>query len=262
MKALSATLLVVAVLCCARTAAADASLLEDLEEWKRAQRGELEACALSSDVTGEVTVWFTVDARAGGKTTVAEILPEQRTVGPAPCWRKLLETFHPRSPAKAYAWAPCTVLRPGKNTSTTEKARTTLCDVWLEAVDPVPERMVAWLVETQLASALPSLATCVERHGKHLPQLELVLEDAYSPTMSVRYLREQPSSLHPDRTGDEEPKSRVRGSCYAERIMAERARLVWPPSVPEVKAPPLDVFFPTAMFGPKAPRVAVRRNSR
>lgn len=253
-------LLVVAlgVVCVARSAAADTTLLEDAEEWKRAHRGELEACALSSDVTGDFMAWFTVDAQAGGKTTVAEILPEQRNVGPTSCWRRLLERFRPRSSTKAYAWAPCTVLRPGKNTSPTEKARTTLCEMWFEPADAVPERVVPWLVATQLAPALPSLATCIEKHGKNLPQLELVMEGAYSPRMRVAYLREQPSSLRTT----EEKNSRALGSCFAERIMAERARLVWPPSLPKIEAPTLDVFFPTAMFGPQPPMVFVRRNSR
>jgi hypothetical protein len=91
-----------------------------------------------------------------------------------------------------------------------------------KTVDTVPERLVAWLVETQLAPALPSLAKCVEQHGKHLPALELVMENAYSPTMIVRYLREQPGIYREP----EEPSSRRIGACYAERIMAERARLV------------------------------------
>jgi hypothetical protein len=252
---------VVAVVCPARRASADISLLEDVEEWQRAHRGEVESCALAANAVGAVDVWFTLDAQAGGKTVAAEVLPAQGGVGPTPCWRKLFETFHPRSrsPAKLYARATCTVFRPGKNAPATEKAHASLCDARVERADTVPEELVASLVEAQLAPALPSLATCIERHGKHLPQLELVMEGAYSPALRVRYLREQPSSL---RTS-EEPNSRSIGSCYAERIMAERARLVWPPSLPKVQAPPLDVFFPTAMFGPKAPKVSVRRqNSR
>lgn len=239
----------------AGTAAAQSWPWDDVLAWDKAVRAEVDACAVKSNATGHVAVWFAVDAQRD-KTVVTDVLPSLRDVGPNPCWRKLVESFRPAQPVKAYARMSCTIFRPKKNAPATETDHAS-CANGLERADTVPDDLVAWLVGTQLAPALPSLWKCVEQHGKHLPQLELVLERAYSPSMTVRYLREQPSSL---RTG-EEPSSRPTGTCYAERILAERARLVWPPTLPKVEAPPLDVFFPTAMFGPHAPSVYVRRRA-
>ncbi|HLL22442.1 MAG TPA: hypothetical protein VK427_09940 [Kofleriaceae bacterium] len=256
MNLTSAAAGVATLACFSGVASGDQFWVEEAEAWRSAHRGAVEACALSSNVTGHFTVWFTVDAQTRGKTTVTEILPEQRALGPTPCWRKLLETFHPQSFTKAYAWTTCTVFRPRKNAPSTEKA-TASCGEWFEPIDRVPAGLVAWLVETQLAPALPSLAKCVEQHGKHLPDLELVLEHAYSSAMSVRYVREAPSSYP-----GEERSSQPTGTCYAKRILAEQARLVWPTSLPKTEAPALDVFFSSAMFGAKAPRVYVRPTSR
>lgn len=259
MHASSAVVLVAALLI-ARPASADPRLLEDTAAWKSEHRGEVEACALSSTLVGQLTVWFTVEARPGtARTSVTGILPQLGDIGPTPCWQKLLETFHARSPTRLYAWQTCTVFRPGQNAPPTDKPHASLCNTWFESIEQTPPRLVAWLFETQLATARVALARCSERHGNHLKALRLLVEHAYLPTMRVRFLR-QP--VLTDALGDperEDPRDPLLGECYAQAVQAEGARLVWPPSLPKPATPPrLELTFDTTLFGPKPPRVTTR----